>query len=220
MSEQSVTRTAPGTAITEVIASHDEGASNAAVIHRRLRIVSVAAAAWALLYAAYRAYYAAGGRFGMFGVPSSDAQWRRINGVGAAILLVAAVAPPTMLVLRRRRAARAALHVLCWIVAVGCIMHALVDMTQCVLSLAGLLTIDRPIWSTIDERQADLQDLLFNEPWFLVEGVLWAAIGWLAGIGRGQHPRRWLATGFGAIAALVAIGLLSATGVLGDLTIA
>ena len=49
--------------------------------------------------------------------------------------------------------------------------------------------------------------------------MLWAAIGSLAGIGRGQH-RRWLATGFGAIAALVAIGLLSATGVLGDLTIA
>ena len=38
----------------------------------RLRRVSYAAAAWALLYAAYRGYYGLGGTIGMFGVPASN----------------------------------------------------------------------------------------------------------------------------------------------------
>jgi hypothetical protein len=35
-------------------------------------------------------------------------------------------------------------------------MHALVDATQRVFSLAGALQIDYPLWTSIDRRQADL----------------------------------------------------------------
>ena len=42
----------------------------------RLRLI---AGGWALLYAAYRGYYALGGTAGMFGTPVSFSQWRFIN---------------------------------------------------------------------------------------------------------------------------------------------
>ena len=66
-----------------------------------------------------------------------------------------------------RRVLRAA----CWIVSVGCIMHPSIDIGQRVLSLSGVLHMQYPLWASIDVRAADLQDLLFNEPWFFVESV-------------------------------------------------
>jgi hypothetical protein len=44
-----------------------------------------------LLYALYRAYYGFGGTVGMIGRPASQAEWRLINLIAAAVLLVAAL---------------------------------------------------------------------------------------------------------------------------------
>lgn len=176
---------------------------------------SLLAAAWALLYALYRGYYALGGTFGMFGVPVSESQWRLINAIGAGILLVAAAAPIVLLPLWRRPRLRPVLLALCWVVVVGCIMHALVNGIQRVLSLAGILTIDLPFWQSIDRRESDLQDLLFNEPWFFVEGMLWAAIAWTGALGWSPRRHWWVMSALAAIVALTAIGLLSAFGVIG-----
>ena len=41
--------------------------------------LAYAACGWALLYAAYRGYYALGGTVGMFGTPVSMSQWRLIS---------------------------------------------------------------------------------------------------------------------------------------------
>ncbi|HWI31449.1 MAG TPA: hypothetical protein VNT50_08145, partial [Microbacterium sp.] len=130
---------------------------------------------WTLPYACYRAYYAAGGEFGMIGQPVSTAQIRAINAVGAAIIGAAAILP---LLAMRVRVLRRALPVLGWIAAVGCCMHALVDWTLRVLSLTGVHPTQLPasVWRSFDRRAADLQDLLVNEPWFFVEGLLWGAL--------------------------------------------
>jgi hypothetical protein len=98
---------------------------------------------------------------------------------------------------------------------VGFVMHAIVDMTRRVLSLSGLLTMDFPLWLSRNTRESDLQDLLFNEPWFLIEGLLWGAIAWSAGLSRAPRRRWWVATALMAILALTGVGLLSATGVIG-----
>ena len=180
---------------------------------------SRAAAGWAFAYALYRAYYAVSGTFGMFGVPVSEGQWRFVNGIGATILLVAAVAPLAVLPAWRRPALRPVLLGVCWVVTVGCVMHAAVDMSERVLSLTDLLTMEFPYWSSIDRRQADLQDLLFNEPWFLIEGLLWCAIAWSAGLARAPRAKWWLASALVAILALTVVGLLSATGVIGTFII-
>ncbi|HEY1298604.1 MAG TPA: hypothetical protein VGJ60_36450 [Chloroflexota bacterium] len=163
----------------------------------------------------YRAYYAAGGTFGMHGVPASEADFRFINAVGASIIFAGAIAPLLLLAAWSHVKLRPILWVACWVVSVGCIMHATVDIAQRGLSLTGLLAISYPFWSSIDTRAADLQDLLFNEPWFFVEGLLWAAIAWTSGVSRSAYRVWYVGTGLAAIVALTVIGLLSATGVIG-----
>lgn len=177
------------------------------------------AAAWAFIYALYRGYYALGGSVGMFGTPVSESQWRLINAVGAGILLVAAASPLILLKLWCRPRLRWALLAACWLVTVGCIMHAIIDGAERVLSLAGILTLALPFWQTLDHRRSDLQDLLFNEPWFLTEGLLWAAIAWTGALRWSPRRRWWVLSASGAITALTIVGLLSAFGIIGRLIV-
>jgi hypothetical protein len=163
----------------------------------------------------YRAYYAAGGTFGLHGVPASEADFRFINAVGAAIIFIGAVAPLVLLRAWPNPGLRPVLWAACWIVSVGCMMHATVDIAQRLLSLGGMLHIAYPYWASIDTRAADLQDLLFNEPWFFIEGLLWGAIAWTSGVNRSPYRFWWVGAGLVAIVALTMIGLLSATGVIG-----
>jgi hypothetical protein len=87
------------------------------------------------------------------------------------------------------------------------------------LSLAGVLSLALPFWRTIDHRQSDLQDLLFNEPWFLTEGLLWAAIAWTGALSWSPRRRWWVVSAFAAITLLTIVGLLSALGIIGTLIV-
>jgi hypothetical protein len=177
------------------------------------------AAIWASFYGVYRLYYAAGGTVGMLGTPASLEQWRFINAVAAILLFVAAALPLALRRLWNTHHGKRALLVLCWLITVACVTHALIGVVQRLSSRAGWLTISYPFWNTIDSQRADLQALFFNEPWFLVEGLLWGAMAWLGAL-RGSSGRwRWIGSALLAILALTAIGLLSAFGVIGKLII-
>ncbi len=182
----------------------------------RLVVTSVAVAGWGLCYAIYRGYYAAGGTAFLPGKLADPSEFRTINAAAVVILLVAAVLPLVALPLWSRLWARRVLLAVCWVVAVGCVMHALIDAVQRVLSLAGLLDVHYPasVWASIDTRAADLQDLFFNEPWFMLEGLGFAALAWIV-LGPGPVRRKWIGSAVAATAALTALGLLSATGVIG-----
>jgi hypothetical protein len=184
-----------------------------------LKGASWTAAAWASCYALYRFYYAAGGSVGMFGTPVSEHDWRMVNGKGAVILALVAVLPIAMLRLWHTSRARPWLLTLCWIVSVGGVMHALVGMTQRIASLSGLYSMPLPFWRTIDRRMSDLQALLFNEPWFLVEGLLWVAIAWGGALSRSPARWWWIGSAMAAVVILTAVGLLSAFGVIGRMII-
>ena len=175
--------------------------------------ISAALALWAFGYACYRAYYAAGGTLGMHGQPVSTAQFRAFNAVGAAVVLVAAVAPPVMV---RVRALAPVAPILAWVVAVGCCMHALVDGTLRIFSVTGVHPTQLPasFWRSFDRHAADLQDLLLNEPWFLVEGLLWAAFG--LAIVDITRCRVWLASAVIGCLLLTVLGVLSGLGVIGS----
>ena len=87
------------------------------------------------------------------------------------------------------------------------------------IGIAGLLRIEYPtMWASIDRRAADLQDLFFNEPWFLLEGLGFGAIGWIA-LGPGSRRRWWVGSAIAATSVLTVIGMLSATGVIGKVII-
>ncbi len=184
----------------------------------RLLAVSLVTSGCGLLYAVYRGYYGFGGTAGMFGTPASEAEWRAINLAAAAVLLVLTLLPLFALPLWRRPRLRRVLLGFCWVLAVGFVMHALVDDTQRVLSLAGAEHLDYPFFTTVDRRAADIQDLAFNETWFATEGLLW---GILARMVLGPSPARrwWTGTAIAAVAALTSIGLLSALHVVGRVVI-
>ena len=188
------------------------------VSQSRARLLSQAswlAAFWAFCYGLYRSYYAAGGTFGMLGTPVSIEQFRRINAIAGVLLFVAAALPLVLRNAWRRSSAHAVLLALCWFIAVACVSHALIGIIQRIASLTGQLTIPYPFWKTIDRRQADLQALFFNEPWFLIEGLLWAAIGWAGALSNSPRRGWWVASALAAIAGLTILGLLSAFGVIG-----
>jgi hypothetical protein len=194
-------------------------AGNAA--RHRLVQASVAAGIWAVWYAIYRGYYAAGGTAFLPGtiLEGSEGEFQLINLVGAVIIGAAAVVPVAALPLWSRRWPRRMLLALCWVVVVGCCMHALVSMTARVLSLAGMVQLDYPpLWATVNYRAADLQDLFFNEPWFLVEGLAFGALGWII-LGPGQPRRWWTATAAAVIAALLLLGILTVVGIIGKIIV-
>jgi hypothetical protein len=176
--------------------------------------VAVVAAIWGLWYAVYRLYYAFGGTVWLPGTITGPTTFRLINALAAVALLLAAALPVATLRLWRHRMLRRLLMVACWIIAVGCVMHAIIDIVQQSLSLAGLLTVQ--VNSTVlvlDPRAAALQDIFFNEPWFLIEGILFAVLACLHLDGRARLL--WLASACAAVAVLVVFGLLAAAGVVG-----
>jgi hypothetical protein len=175
------------------------------------RVLPIALALWAFGYASYRAYYAAGGTFGMIGQPVSVTQFRTINAVGAVVILLAAILPLVAV-----RSFPRAVPALGWIGAVGCCMHALVDGVLRVFSMTGVHPTQLPadVWQSFDRHTADLQDLLLNEPWFLIEGLLWAALG-LAYLGASRR-RGWLASVVVGCLLLATVGVLSGLDIVGS----
>jgi hypothetical protein len=91
-------------------------------------------------------------------------------------------------------------------------MHGLTLVTLRVLSLTGVHPTHYPpgLWLSIDHRKADLQDLLFNEPWFFIEGCLWALFALTAL--RPSSRQRWRRSAVVACAFAAAVGLLSGLG--------
>ena len=180
--------------------------------------MSLVTSACGLVYAAYRGYYALGGTIGMFGVPASPAQWRAVNLAAAGLLLAVAVLPLAALPLWSRRWPRRVLLASCWVLAVGFVMHALVSDIQRVLSLVGVVHLSYPFFTEIDTHAADIQDLMFNETWFLAEGLLWAVLALLV-LGPSPARRWWAGTTIAATAALTATGVLSTLHVIGRIVI-
>jgi hypothetical protein len=90
-------------------------------------------------------------------------------------------------------------------------MHALTLETLRILSLSGVRPMHYPpgLWLSIDRQRADLQDGLFNEPWF-VEGCLLALFALTAVRPRSRRSSRQSAV-LATMTAL-AIGLLSGLG--------
>lgn len=84
----------------------------------------------------------------MVGVPRSEAQYQVLNAVGAGVILLAGL---LALASVRVRGLTRALPVLGWIGAVGCCMHALVDMTLRILSRTGVHPTELPdFWLSYD----------------------------------------------------------------------
>ncbi|HEY6933630.1 MAG TPA: hypothetical protein VI452_09540 [Marmoricola sp.] len=95
-------------------------------------------------------------------------------------------------------------------------MHAFVDGVLRLLSLTGVHPTQLPpgLWRSFDRRASDLQDLLLNEPWFLIEGLLWLALG--AASIQCSRRRPWCTSAAAACPLLTVAGVLSGLEVIGS----
>ena len=142
---------------------------------RSARRVAVALALWAGWYAAYRFYYGFGGHLGMIGRHSPAQHLRRDNVVGGAIILLAALLPSIAVIAWRQRPVRRLVPLSAgWRrLAPAPRLHA-DDPARAQSDRGASGPLPPRAVAPHDRRQADLQDLLINEPWFFVEGCLWA----------------------------------------------
>ncbi len=167
---------------------------------------------WAGWYAAYRFYYAFGGQIGMVGRPAPAAHFRDDNLVGAIIILTAGLLPLAAGWGWRHPTVRWLVKTVGWVATVGSCMHALTLEILRILSLTGLHPIHYPpgLWVSIDHHQADLQDALFNEPWFFITGVLCARLA-LTAVKPASRPRWERSAAVATVLSLV-VGVLSGLG--------
>jgi hypothetical protein len=98
---------------------------------------------------------------------------------------------------------------------VGCVSHALIDIVLRTANISGALTMSFPFWQTMDHPRSDLQDIFFNEPWFLTEGLLWAGIAWHGALRHSPRRSWWIGGVLAATAVFTTVGLLSGFGVIG-----
>lgn len=173
------------------------------------RRVARVLALWGAGYAAYRLYYGFGGQVGMIGEPRSPAQWREINLAGGLIILTAALLPLLAASLWRHRPVRNLVVPAGWLGLVACWTHAITDQILRLLSLTGVhpTQFSPAFWLSIDRHTADLQDVLLNEPWFFVEGLL-AGLLALTALPRTARPF-WLRSAAVACAVASIVDVLS-----------
>ncbi len=175
--------------------------------------VALALFLWAAWYAAYRLYYGLGGQAGMIGQPRNPTQFQHVNLIGGAVILAAALVPSSAVALWRHKRVRLATAAGGWIAFVGCCTHAITDEILRFLSLTGLhpTELSSQFWLSVNRQKADLQDVVLNEPWFFIEGSLWALLA-LAALPQSSRTW-WLASA--AVAGLMAssFGVLSGLGV-------
>lgn len=176
----------------------------------RLWLFATALSAWSLLYVVPHLYWAVGGELGFSALkPSATAQdgWQAINAAASLILLLPVAIGLALPRAQSRRLARALLLAACLGGASIAVSHGVFGMVYRALIIVGVVEVDGRGF-TAAEHPWVLWDLFVFEPWFLVEGVLFAAAGW-ASMAGSESRRRWLA------GCLVGTSLAIASGVFG-----
>jgi hypothetical protein len=175
-----------------------------------LRLAATALSAWSLLYVLPHLYWAGGGQLGFSALkPSATAQegWQAINAAASLILLLPVAIGLALPRARSRRLSRALLLAACLGGASIAVSHGLYGMVYRLLNIVGVVEVDGRAFTTTQHSWV-LWDLFVFEPWFVIEGVLFAAAGW-ASISGSEWRRRWL------LGCLVGILLAMTSGVVG-----
>jgi hypothetical protein len=175
-----------------------------------LGLFATALCAWSVLYILPHLYWAVGGELGFSALKrSATAQegWQAINAAASLILLLPVGIGLALLRAPTHRLARALLLSAGLGGAAIAGSHGAYGIVYRLLNVVGVVAVDGRGF-TASEHPWVLWDLLVFEPWFLIEGVLFAATGW-ASMSGSESRRRWL------LACLLGTSLATTTGVLG-----
>ncbi len=167
--------------------------------------VTTALSVWSGLYVVPHIYWAAGGGVGFSALkPSATARedWEAINAVASVILLIP-VAIGLLLPRTSSHRPRALLLAACLAGASIAMSHGVFGIVYRVLNLIGAVDIDGEPFTPTQHAWV-IWDLYIFEPWFLIEGMLFAAAGRAAMAGAHAQDRWLLACALG-----VSLGLIS-----------
>jgi hypothetical protein len=161
---------------------------------------------WSVGYMLPHLYWALGGTAGLSLLLPSAAelpQWKLINWVASVILTAAGLLGIAFVYLKRRGfLSRLMLAVALFGCAVAA-SHGFYGIIYRILQLTGVIGAEvspfgaKSLWA----------DLLLFEPWFLIEGILLAIVGWCY-LDQPRHRRIWLTLCVIATIALIFTGLL------------
>lgn len=196
-----------GSASTEATATR--GAGLGPDESKRLVWWAAALAVWSTLYALAHVYWAAGGHAGfslLKPAATELATWQEINAMASVVLMVPVGVAVGLTLSGQRPRVRRTLPAGCLIGASIAASHGAFGIVYRILNVASVVDIDGRAFEPSTDGWV-VWDLVLFEPWFLIEGILFAGTGWAA-LTTDRDQRRWLtACAFGATAATI-IGLL------------
>jgi Protein of unknown function (DUF3995) len=176
---------------------------------RSLQVAAAALAAWSILYVVPHVYWALGGEAGFSLVRPSATRlddWRLINAIASVVLLVPVLIAWGLARDAQHRRMRVVLLGASLLGAAIAASHGIYGIVYRTLNLAGVVAVDGRTVSASNDPWV-LWDLLLFEPWFLIEGLLFVAVGWAAHSTPGGK-RRWLLLCLAGVALATVTGLL------------
>lgn len=199
-----------------MILHHEQHATTAATVDadapprspradRAVVMFAVALAVWSVAYLAPHLYWALDGTIGLSALkPSAPAvpEWRAINWAATGVLALPALIAAAV-VRARPGAFKASLSIACLVGAAIAAGHGLYGIVYRSLTVAGMIDIDGRSFDAARQGWV-VWDLLVFEPWFLIEGLLFAGFGWAA------SPPRFRRTWIIACATGVTLATISA----------
>lgn len=193
---------------TEILTREDARPSTGGP-DRSLQLSAMALAAWSVLYVVPHVYWALGGDAGFSLLrPSATRldEWEQINAIASVVLLLPALIAVGLVRHATRGWLRTGLLGASVVGASIAASHGLYGIVYRSLNLAGVVAVDGRTVSASDDPWV-LWDLVLFEPWFLIEGLLFVALGWTAHSTKASK-RRWLVLCLIGIAMATVSGLL------------
>jgi hypothetical protein len=175
---------------------------------RTLVVFATMLSVWSVGYLVPHLYWALGGTIGLSAVkPSASAlpEWRAINGAASGVLALPALVAAA-LVRARRGAVKTGLLLITLAGSAIAASHGVYGIVYRSLIIAGAIDVDGRSFDASRHGWV-IWDLLVFEPWFLIEGLLFAALGGAA-TSRSSRPR-WI------VGCAAATALATVTGLIG-----
>lgn len=177
---------------------------------RYLKWAGYAVFVWSIGYMLPHLYWALGGTFGFFTLKPEVAvspQLKMINWVASGFLTAVGFLGIIMIYLKERK-------FLSWlllaVILAGCSVstsHGMYGVIYRILQITGVAELEAGPFNA-KEHAYVLWDLFFYEPWFLIEGILLATLGWCY-MNKQRDRRIWLTL------CTIGIGVGLITGLLG-----
>jgi hypothetical protein len=174
---------------------------------RTLVVFATALALWSVAYMVPHLYWALGGTIGLSAVkPSASAlpEWRAINWAASAVLALPALLA-VALVRARPGVVKTGLLLITLAGSAIAAAHGLYGIVFRSITVAGAIDVDGESFDASRHGWV-IWDLLVFEPWFLIEGLLLAGVGWIAT--PPSFRRRWISACAAGIALATLTGLL------------